>query len=136
MSSELQLRLAGLLQIALAALHLFFPRRFHWKEDLSRLSLMNRQIFVIHTVFICVVLTMFGALSAFAPGALLQPTPLSRLVLAGLASFWGLRLLFQWLVCDWRLWQGNTFNTLVQLGATAFWLYFTAVYAGILIRRG
>ena len=32
MTYELHLRFAGILQIGLAAFHVFFPRRFHWKE--------------------------------------------------------------------------------------------------------
>ena len=136
MSLEFHLRLAGALQIALAALHLFFPKRFHWKEELSRLSLLNRQIFLVHTIFICFGLVLMGALSLFAPQSLLQPTPLSRLVLGGFASFWGLRLVFQWLVYDSRLWRGNSFNTLVHTLFTAMWMYLGAVYAGVLFRGG
>lgn len=41
-------------------------------------------------------IVMIGALSLFAPQTVLQPTPLSRLVLGGFAGFWGLRLIFQW----------------------------------------
>ncbi len=133
MSLEFHLRLAGALQIALAVLHIFFPKRFHWKEELSRLSLLNRQIFVVHTIFICIGLLLMGALSSFAPQALLQPTPLSRLVLGGFGCFWGLRLAFQWLVYDSRLWRGNLFNTLVHVLFTAMWLYLCAVYGGIFL---
>lgn len=136
MSLEFHLRLAGALQISLAALHLSFPRRFHWKEELSRLSLLNRQIFIVHTIFICVLVVSFGALSLFAPETLLQPTPLSRLVLAGFAGLWGLRLAFQWFVYDSRLWRGNTLNTLVHVLLTALWAYLFAVYLGVLLLQG
>lgn len=132
MSLELHLRIAGALQIALALLHLDFPKRFRWKEELARLSLLNRQIFLVHTVFICVVLTMIGALSLLAPRTLLEPTSLSRLVLGGFAVFWGLRLVFQWLVYDSRLWRGDSFNTAVHAVLTAIWAYLSAVYAGVL----
>lgn len=136
MNLELHLRLAGFLQIALAGLHLFFPRRFNWKEELSRLSLLNRQIFYVHTFFVCLVLVLIGALSLFAPHDLLQPTPLSRMVLGGFAGFWGLRLLFQWLVYDSSLWRGNRFHTLAHWAFTGLWVYLTAVYAGVLLARG
>jgi hypothetical protein len=129
MSLELHFRLAGALQIAIAALHLTFPRRFQWSAELSRLSLLNRQIFVVHAFFICVVLLLMGALSLFAPEALLQPTQLARLVLAGFTIFWALRLGFQWFVYDRRLWRGNTPNTVIHAAATAAWLYFAIVYA-------
>lgn len=136
MNAEFYLGVAGALQIAIAAMHLYIPKRFQWKEELSRLSLLNRQIFVVHTIFICYVLLLMGSLSLFAPGVLLEPTPLSRLVLAGFASFWGLRLAFQLFVYDARLWRGNRFNTLAHAAFTLIWLYLAATYAGILFFQG
>ena len=135
MSLELHLRLAGALHLVLAALHVVFPKRFHWKEELARLSLLNRQMFLVHTGFICLVLVMLGSLSLFAPHALLEPTPLSRLVLGGIATFWGLRLLVQWFVYDARLWRGDRFNTAVHVAFSVLWAYFAAVYAGALWLR-
>ena len=135
MSAELCLRLAGALQLALAALHLSFPKRFDWEHELPRLSLLNRQVFVVHTLFIAVVLVMFGALSLLAPHALLEATTLSRLVLGGIAAFWALRLLVQWFVYDSRLWRGDAFNTRVHWLFTAMYVAFTAVYGGILLEQ-
>lgn len=133
MSMEFHLQVAGALQIGLAMLHLFFPTRFHWKEELSRLSLLNRQMFIVHTFFICLVLVMIGALSLFAPQTVLQRTPLSRLVLAGFTSFWGLRLIFQLLIYDSRLWRGDSFRTIVHGLLTVMWTYLASVYAGVLL---
>jgi hypothetical protein len=132
MTMEFHLYVAGALQIGLAILHLSFPKRFEWKEELSRLSLLNRQMFLVHTIFVCFVILMTGALSLFAPQALLHPTPLSRLVLGGFAAFWGLRLLFQWLVYDMSLWKGDSFKTFMQAVFTLIWIYLTSVYAAIL----
>ncbi len=132
MNLEFHLRVAGSLQIALAGLHLFFPERFNWREELARLSLLNRQIFIVHVLFICVILSLFGALSLFAPQALLQPTPLARLVLAGLVGFWALRLGVQWFVYDASLWKGRAARTAIHWAFTALWVYLVAVYAGAL----
>lgn len=136
MSLEFCLRLAGVLQIALAAMHLLLPGRFNWKEELSRLSLLNRQIFVVHTVFICLVLVLMGVLSLFAAPLLLEPAPLARMVLGGMVVFWALRLAFQWCVFDWRLWRGNAFNTGIHILFTMLWTYFVAVYLAALLRLG
>ena len=133
MNPEWHLRIAGALQIALALLHLAFPRRFQWKEELARLSPLNRQIFLVHTIFICLVLVMIGSLSLLTPGALLEPTRLSRLVLGGFSAFWGLRLLCQWFVYDPALWRGQTFNSVMHVLFSLLWLYLTAVYLGALL---
>jgi len=136
MSAEFHLRLAGALQLALAAVHLWFPKYLNWKAELSRLSRLNHQIFLVHTVFICYVLAAMGLLSLFAAETLLQPALLSQLVLGGLAGFWGLRLSFQWFVYDRRLWRGNTQRTLIHVGMSLLWLYLAAVYAGPLLSGG
>ena len=132
---KLSLQIAGAIQLMLAITHAFFPKRFQWKEQLSRLSLLNRQIFMVHTAFICLVLIMMGALSLFAPQTLLQPTSLSKLILGGFASFWGLRLVFQWFVYDWRLWRGHTFNTVIHFLFTVMWTFLTSVYAVVFVSQ-
>ena len=130
---ELLLRVAGALQIVLAALHLTFPKRFRWEAELARLSLLNRQMFLVHTMFLCLVLVLFGSLSLFSPRELLEPTRLARLVLGGIATFWALRLVVQWFVYDRSLWRGDRFRTLVHVGFTVLWAYLTAVYAAALL---
>lgn len=135
MSAELLLRVAGALQVGLALLHVVFPKRFDWEHELPRLSLLNRQMFVVHTLFIGLFVLMSGALSLLAPQALLAPTPLSRLVLGGLATFWGLRLVVQWFVYDHSLWRGHAFNTGVHAAFTAMWVYLAGVYAALLVRQ-
>lgn len=136
MNPELHLRIAGAMQILLALLHLDFPRRFRWREELAALSLLSRQMFHVHTFFLCVVLVLFGALSLLAPEALLEPTRLSRLVLGGIAGFWALRLYCQWFVYEPRLWRGRPFETTVHVVFTLVWIYFTVVYAAALWSLG
>jgi hypothetical protein len=129
------LQLAGLLLIVLAAAHLAFPKRFHWREELSRLSPLNRQIFQVHVFFIAVVLVLFGALSWLLADELLAPGPLPKAVLAGFTLFWALRLFVQLFVYEGALWRGNRFNTAVHVAFTAFWVYLVTVYGWALLRQ-
>ena len=129
---HLHIQIVGALQIALALAHTAFTRRFNWKEETARLSLLNRQIFYVHTVFICVVLTLFGLLSLFCTDELLMRSRLAKFVLAGITSFWVLRWLFQFFVYDSRLWKGNRFNTNVHIIFSAVWTYFGCVYGAAL----
>jgi hypothetical protein len=130
-SPVLHLRVAGVLLLLLAALHPFMPARFRWKEELARLSLLNRQIFLVHVFFIGLVLVMMGALCAFAPELLVARGPLARLVLGAFAFFWLARLATQWLVYDRSLWRGQPFNTFVHGAFTLLWLYLVAVYGSL-----
>ncbi|MEO6323364.1 MAG: hypothetical protein ABIT01_00650 [Thermoanaerobaculia bacterium] len=128
MTLLLHLRITGVLLLALATLHFALPKRLGWDEDLARLTLVNRQIFLVHTFFIVLVLVMMGVLSLFFGPVLVAPTPLARLVLGGLTLFWLIRLVMQWLVYDPSLWRGDRFNTRVHYAFTALWIYFSTVY--------
>ena len=128
LNPELHLRIVGVLLLVLVAINFYVPRRFNWKRELASLSLVNRQIFQVHAAFICVILTMFAALTLFYARHLLEPTPLARAVLGALAAFWFLRLLTQWFVYDRRIWRGKPFETTMHLVFTGLWLYFTGTF--------
>ena len=101
------LRMVGALMALLVVMHLFVPARLRWREELARLSTINRQIFQVHTMFIVLLLAMFAVLFVVYAESLLEPGPLSRAVLTGLTVFWTLRLLTQWFVYSPEVWRGN-----------------------------
>jgi hypothetical protein len=127
-SLALHLRIAGALLLLLAAAHPFLPRHLGWREDLAKLTLLNRQIFLVHVGFIVLILVLFGTLALVFTADLVAPSRLARAVLGGLALFWLLRLVTQHLVYDRSLWRGNRRNTAVHCGATLLWLYLTIVF--------
>lgn len=122
------LKTVGAMMFALAALHLVFPRRFRWKEDFAQLQDLNRQIFYVHCFFICLVLVLMGSLCLFFPSEFLAGGELRRLIAAGFALFWSLRLLIQLFVYDKSLWVGKTLETTVHIVFTGVWGYFTTVF--------
>lgn len=128
----LHLRLVGATMLVLAASHRYYRKRFAWAEETARLSLINREIFYVHALFIVLVLVLNGSLCLFAPEALLEPTRLGRLVAGGLTFFWGTRLAVQLFVYDRNLWRGRRFETAVHVLFTVVWTYFTVVFAGVL----
>jgi hypothetical protein len=126
------LRVAGALLLVLAASHALFPKRLGWNEDLARLTPLNRQVFLVHTFFIVLVVSMMGVLSLAFAELLVAPSPLARFVLAGLTLFWAVRLFVQWFVYDASLWRGDRFNTMVHVVFSILWTYLTAVYGAAL----
>jgi hypothetical protein len=62
---DLQIKIIGGLLILLAMLHLIFPKYFNWKQELSSLSLVNRQIMYVHTFFIAFVVFLMGLLWSY-----------------------------------------------------------------------
>lgn len=129
----IHLRIAGLLLITLALSHIWFPRRFAWLEDSRRLSPINRQIFLVHSFFIALVVLMMGILTLVFGELLVARSPLRDVLLAGLAIFWGLRLIFQLFVYDRRLWRSDLKNTLIHVGLTCFWSYLVFVFGGLVL---
>jgi hypothetical protein len=121
--------------LVLAFAHLFFPKRFNWKEELGRLSLLNRQMFLVHVFFIVLLLTLLGVLSLVFTQTLLQPTPLGKVILSGIVLFWSLRLVTQLFVYDSRLWRGNHFNTVVHILFSCMWAYYIIVFGVALWRQ-
>jgi hypothetical protein len=127
-SLEIHLRIAGALLLLLAAAHVFFPKELGWKEDLAKLTLLNRQIFLVHAGFIMLILVLFGVLALGFAKELVAPSRLAAAVLGGLTLFWGLRLITQQFIYDRSLWRGNRRNTALHILASLLWLYLTAVF--------
>ena len=122
------LRLVGVFMAGLVVLNMCVPRHLRWSEELRRLSLVNRQIFEVHAIFLVVILAMFAALLLSSSEALLEPSRLSRLVLGGLTIFWGLRMLAQWFYYSPDTWRGDRLRTAMHYGFSAAWIYVTAVF--------
>ncbi len=128
----MHLRIVGLVMAWLVAVNLIVPARFHWREEMARLSLMNRQIFQVHSIFLVLTLALISALLLTSADTLLEPTRLSRAVLAGLTIFWGLRMLMQWFFYSPELWRGHPFNTVAHGVFSMIWIYVTGVFAASL----
>ena len=125
---EMHLRIVGVLLLMLVGVNLVVPRRFSWGAELARLSLFTRQVFIVHCLFIILLLAMMGILClCFAP-ALLEPTSLGKVVLSGLALFWTTRLGVQFFVYSPKIWRGNRFNTVAHIVFACVWVYFSAVF--------
>jgi len=126
---RMHLQIVGLLLLVLGAAHSVLPRYFGWKRELAHVSQLTRQVFEVHNFFIGLLVVLFGLLSVFLPDALLEPTPLSRAVLAGMLLFWFVRLVFQFAVYDPAIWRGKTFYTAMHVVFSAFWAYVVLTYA-------
>ncbi|MEO0592542.1 MAG: hypothetical protein AAFZ38_03095 [Myxococcota bacterium] len=130
MTLEVHLRFAGAGLIALALLHAVFPRYFDWSRELSRLSLINRQMMQVHAFFIAVVVALIGVL-AISSARLLVSTSLGHRVAAGIAVFWLLRLAIQWFGYSTKLWRGKRFETIVHVVFTCVWTYLTVLFFAV-----
>lgn len=122
------LRLAALPLILLLAGYPFFPGYFNWSEELEQVSLLTRQIFWVHNVFIVMLLMMQALLLAGFPQLLTRPSPAGLALTLGLLVFWGVRLFLQLFYYDVSHWLGKVFESAVHFGLTGAIAYMIAVF--------
>ena len=128
MTIEGHVRLVGAMLLALAGMNVFMPGYLGWKAELARVSLLTRQAFVGHFVFLVLVVVLLGVLSlCFAP-VLMEKTVLARAVLLGLSVLWWVRLGMQLFFYSPALWRGKRFETVMHVLFTGVWAYFGSVY--------
>ena len=94
---------AGGVQLLIAGANIGLPSRLRYRENLARLTPIVRQVFVVHSVYIGLVLVIFSALwIGYAP-ELASGSGLGRFLSASLALFWSLRVLVQLFYYDREL---------------------------------
>lgn len=124
---EIHFKIAGVLLMILASLHFYFPKYFSWKQELGKISLINRQIMYVHSFFIAFAVFLIGLLAFTSAGELVQ-TALGKRISLGIGIFWGTRLIIQFFGYSSELWKGKAFETTVHIMAAVFWAYLTALF--------
>ena len=124
---DLNLKIIGALLIILALFHSFFPKYFGWRQELNSLSMVNRQIFYVHTFFVAFVVFLMGFLCITSSHELLH-TPLGKRICLGLALFWVARLAIQFFGFSQQLWKGKGFETVIHIFFSIFWIYLSVVF--------
>ena len=124
---EIHFKIIGTLLVLLSFVHIVFPKYFNWKEDLNSLSLINRQMMIVHTFFIALFVALVGLLCIFHSSDLIHSS-LGKSVSLGLGIFWTIRLFFQLFVYSAKLWKGKIFETSVHILFIIFWIYLSAVF--------
>ncbi len=119
------IQFAGAIQLVVAALNLALPRVLGYRENLPRLEPIVRQVFVIHSIYIVLVLLIFGGLCVGFAGELASGSTLGRYLSASFAVFWLLRLGFQLFYYDRefrrrRLWLDRLLVPVVSYLAAVF----------------
>lgn len=124
---ELHLNITGILLICLGLTHVVFPQYFNWKDELQSLTLINRQVMMVHTFFIALMAVLMGILCLISTEELIN-TPLGQNVSMGLGIFWFCRLLIQIFGYSQKLWRGKKFETVVHILFTCLWIYLSAIF--------
>lgn len=124
---SIHLKIIGISLMLLACIHVGFPKKFNWSNELKHLSLINKQMMQTHTFFIALTVFLMGLL-CFTKTILLIETELGKIVSLGLGIFWFIRLIFQLFVYSSKLWKGKTFETCMHILFTSLWIYLATIF--------
>lgn len=113
--------------MVLGLIHGIFPKYFNWKEQLQPLSLINRQMMVIHTFFIALGVFLMGLL-CFNSATELIETKLGKTISLGFGIFWSTRLFIQFFGYSAKLWRKKGFETMVHVLFSLLWTYLSVVF--------
>ena len=128
----LHLKIIGFLLTALAFIHVVFPMYFNWRKELSSMSLINKQMMIVHTFFIALVVFLIGLLCLTSPIELMS-TNLGKKISLGLGLFWTIRLFIQLFGYSPKLWKGKGFETSIHVLFIFLWAYLGSVFWTIAI---
>jgi hypothetical protein len=101
------IQLAGIVQAAIIAANFLLPRRLDLRANLERLPLFLRQVFLVHWLYILLVLAGFSGLCFWFADDLAGGSPLGRFLSGGIAVFWLLRFFLQLFYYDAELRRRN-----------------------------
>jgi hypothetical protein len=127
---QIHLKIIGFLLVALGLIHFVFPKYFNWDKELKSLSLINRQMMIIHTFFIALVVFLMGLLCFISSEELIE-TNLGKTISLGLGIFWMIRLFIQFFGYSKELWNGKTFETAMHILFSLLWFYLSFVFISI-----
>jgi hypothetical protein len=130
----LNLTVAGAVLVGLGAMHIAMPAVLGWHRELAGASLLNREVSYVHCFFIGLACVLWGLLPLTAGSRLLQPSPVTRLVLIGAVAFWASRLVIQLAVFNRHARKSAAWLALCTAG-TVLWLYLTVVWSWTLIAQ-
>ena len=129
----LLLWLAGFVQVAIAFANFFLPAKLKYDENLSRVSPIIRQIFVVHSVYIVGVVLLFAAVTFGFARELASGHGLGRFLAEAIALFWLLRAPVQLLYYDATLRSENRWG---DIAFTTGALFLAATYGAASFAHG
>lgn len=125
--------LAGFVQLAIAFANFFLPAKLKYRENLSLVTPIIRQIFVVHSIYLVGVVLLFAAVTFGFAGELASGHGLGRFLAAAIALFWILRAPVQLWCYDAKLRRENRW---ADIAFTAGALFLAAAYGAASFAHG
>ncbi|MGA7791940.1 MAG: hypothetical protein WCA19_02800 [Candidatus Acidiferrales bacterium] len=110
----------GAVQLVIIAANFILPEKLSCRDNLARVSPMIRTVFVVHWVYIVLVLGIFTSLSFWFAPELAGASRLGRYLSAVIAVFWLLRVPIQLFFYDPEIRKQNRIGDVVFLLAFSY----------------
>jgi hypothetical protein len=111
---------AGAVQLVILAANFALPQKLHCRENLARVSPMIRSVFIVHWIYIVVILGIFSAICFGFADDLAGGSKLGRFLCIAMALFWLPRIPIQLFVYDGELRRQHRLGDAAMLLAIAF----------------
>jgi len=112
-------QISGAVLVLIALANLIVPSKLRYRENLARLSPIVRQVFILHSVYMVLIVLGFAALCLEFPADLAGGSALGRGLSGFLAIFWISRAVVQWVYIDKATKASNPFGNVAYTTATA-----------------
>ncbi len=86
---------AGIVHLAIGAANWFVPGMLNYRENLQKVPPIIREIFIVHSIYIVLVLISFSLLCFLFAPELAGQSPLGKFLSVSVAVFWLLRIPIQ-----------------------------------------
>ena len=106
---------AGVMQSAILAANFALPKKLRCRENLARVSPMIREVFIVHWLYIVLVIGIFISLCFWFTSELAGASRLGRFLSAAMAGFWMLRVPIQLFIYDPEIRRQNRFADITFL---------------------
>jgi hypothetical protein len=127
------LQIAGLSMICLAAIHPLLAKLFNWSTDLGKLTQINRQIFIVHTIFLVIGILMLGIVCVFYSGALIAKSTLALVANASFTMCWLSRLICQFFIFTRDMTGNVKLDNVLWFTSTLLWIYYTGLFGALFL---
>jgi len=87
--------LAGAIQVLMIAANLFLPQKLECDKNLARVSVFIREMFIVHWIYIVLIVGVFATLSFVFAHELADGNALGRFLSSTIAIFWLARIPIQ-----------------------------------------
>ena len=102
-------------QIAIAGLNMRLDKMLDWDKELSGVSKLLQEVFVVHKWFITITLLIFGIITIrFAEPIGSAAFEMTRWFAAGVGIFWAIRTGIQWFYYSSSHWKGDKGRTVIH----------------------